>query len=216
MSQAPYGESTGTPALLQLSRLVVKQRMKVFELKNEYEVFDETGQPVGRVTQVRQSGLAVVARVISSMDLVLPVHLEVTDAAGQVVLLMDKPWFRWAVGVSRPTGGAIGTITKQVRMGKARFNITSPDGVDLGSVHAQNWRAKDFAVYDADGRQVGAVNKKWAGLRELFTDADSYVVEIYPDTVEPLRSLATATCLTIDTIMKQKDYGGGFSLNIGG
>jgi uncharacterized protein YxjI len=207
MSQAPYGGPTGAPALLELSRLVVKQKMKFFELKNEYEVFDETGQPAGRVTQVRQSGLAVVARVLSSLDVMLPVHLEISDAADQVVLLMEKPWFRWAVQVSRPDGTAVGTITKQVRMGKARFGMTSPDGVDLGAVHAQNWRAKDFAVYDRDGRQVGEVNKKWAGLREMFTDADNYVIEIYPDTVEPLRSLAIAGCLTIDTIMKQKDTG---------
>jgi uncharacterized protein YxjI len=216
MSQAQYGGAAGAPALLQLSRLIVKQRMKVFELKNEYEVFDETGQPTGRVTQVRQSGLAKLARIFSSMDLMLPVHLEVTDASGQVVLLLQKPWFRWAVQVSGPSGGPIGTITKQVRMGKARFNITSPDGVELGSVHALNWRAKDFAVYDRDNRQVGGVNKKWAGLRELFTDADTYVIEIYPDTGEPLRSLAIAACLTIDTVMKQKDYGGGFSLDGGG
>ena len=216
MSQAQYGGPTGAPALLQLSRLIVKQRMKVFELKNEYEVFDETGRPTGRVTQVRQSVLTKAARIFSSLDLMLPVHLEVTDVAGQVVLSMEKLWFRWAVEVSRPGGGVLGTITKQVRMGKARFNITSPDGIDLGAVHALNWRAKDFAVYDRDGRQVGEVNKKWAGLRELFTDADTYVVEIYPDTTEPLRSVAIAACLTIDTIMKQKDYGGGFSLDTGG
>ena len=129
---------------------------------------------------------------------------------------MDKPWFRWAVQVRRPDGTALGTVTKQVRMGKARFAMATMDGTDLGAVHAQNWRAKDFVVFDADGRQVGEVNKKWAGLRELFTDADTYVVQIYPDTAEPLRSLVVASCLTIDTIMKQKDYGGGISINTGG
>ena len=73
--------AVNTTPLLGLSTLVVKQKMKVFELKNEYEVYDETGQLAGRVTQVRQSGLAIVARVLSSLDVVLPVHLEVTDAA---------------------------------------------------------------------------------------------------------------------------------------
>jgi uncharacterized protein YxjI len=208
------GAVNRTP-LLQLSTLVVKQKMKVFELKNEYEVYDETGQLTGNVTQVRQSGLAIAARVLSSLDVVLPVHLEIADAAGQPMLLMDKPWFRWAVRVRRPDGTDLGTVTKQIRMGKARFALTSVDGTDLGAVHAQNWRAKDFAVFDADGRQVGEVNKKWAGLRELFTDADTYVVQIYPDTTEPLRSLVIASCLTIDTIMKQKDTGGGFNFSIG-
>jgi uncharacterized protein YxjI len=203
--------ATDTTDLLQLSTLVVKQQMKVFEVKNQYEVYDETGQLVGRVTQVRQSALTILARIFSNLDVVLPVHLEVTDAAGQPVLLMDKPWFRWAVQARRPDGTNLGTVTKQIRMGKARFALSSADGTDLGAVHAQNWRAKDFAIFDADGRHVGEVNKKWAGLRELFTDADTYVVQVHPHTVEPLRSLAVASCLTIDTIMKQKDSGGGFS-----
>jgi hypothetical protein len=41
----------------------------------------------------------------------------------------------------------------------------------------------------------------------MFTDSDNYVVQIYPGTAEPLRSLAIASCLTIDTIMKQNDTG---------
>ena len=39
------------------------------------------------------------------------------------------------------------------------------------------------------------MTKRWAGLRELFTDADTYVVEVSPYAVDPLRSLAVATCL---------------------
>jgi uncharacterized protein YxjI len=74
-------------------------------------------------------------------------------------------------------------------------------------VRAENWRAKDFSVRDGGGQQVARVTKKWAGLRELFTDADTYVVEVSPAAVDPLRSLAVASCLVIDTIMKQKDTG---------
>lgn len=204
MSQAGYG-TAGTPLLLQLPRLVVKQRLKLVELRNQYEVFDEQGQPVGRVTQVRQSPLAILARVFSDLDAMLPVHLEVTDAGGQPVLLLEKPWFRWSVRVTRPDGSPVGEITKQLRLGKARFALTGPGGAALGEVRARNWRAKDFSVLDVGGNQVAEVNKKWAGLRELFSDADNYVVQIHPDTAEPLRSLAVASCLTIDTIMKQKD-----------
>jgi uncharacterized protein YxjI len=145
------------------------------------------------------------ARIVNSLDVMLPVHLEVTDAADQVVLLLEKPWLRWQIQVLRSDGVALGQITKHLRMGKARFELRSPDGVELGAIHAQNWRAKEFAVLDADGRQVGEVDKKWAGLREMFTDSDNYVVQIYPGTAEPLGSLAIASCLTIDTIMKQKD-----------
>jgi uncharacterized protein YxjI len=193
--------------LLGAPTLVVKQKLKLIELKNEYDVYHPDGPLLGRVVQVRQSPLALLTRVFSDLDVALPVHLEVHDAAGGVLLHLSKPWFRWAVNVSRPDGTPVGSIGKQFRLGKARFRMTDPSGAPAGEIQARNWRAKDFSVLDAAGRQVGEVNKKFAGLRELFTDADTYVVRIDPRTAEPLRSLVLASCLTIDTIMKQKDAG---------
>ena len=105
-----------------------------------------------------------------------------------------------------PDGQPLGQITKQVRLGKARFTLLDPRGAQLGEVRAHNWRAKDFSVFDGAGQAIARVTKRWAGLRELFTDADTYVVEVSPSAVDPLRSLAVATCLVIDVVMKQKDY----------
>jgi uncharacterized protein YxjI len=193
--------------LLGSPTLLVKQKLKLIELKNEYEVFHPDGYELGRVVQVRQSPLALISRIFSDLDVMLPVHLEVRDAAGNVLLHLSKPWFRWVMNVSRPDGTPLGAIGKQFRLGKARFTLTGPSGEPAGEVQARNWRAKDFSIVDATGRQVGEVNKKFAGLRELFTDADNYVVHVDPSTPEPLRSLVVASCLTIDTIMKQKDSG---------
>jgi uncharacterized protein YxjI len=86
------------------------------------------------------------------------------------------------------------------------YAVLDPRGVRLGDVRAHNWRAKDFSVFDGAGQAIARVTKRWAGLRELFTDADTYVVEVSPSAVDPLRSLAVATCLVIDVVMKQKDY----------
>jgi uncharacterized protein YxjI len=119
---------------------------------------------------------------------------------------VHKPWFTWRCQVTRPDGQPLGEITKQVRLGKARFTLLDPRGAQLGEVRANNWRAKDFSVLDGAGQPIARVTKKWAGLRELFTDADTYVVEVSPSAVDPLRSLAVATCLVIDVVMKQKDY----------
>ena len=203
MNQARHAGAT----LLDSPTLVVKQKLKLIELKNEYEVYGPDGRQLGRVVQVRQSPLALFTRIFSDLDVALPIHLELRDAAGGVLLHLSKPWFRWAVGVSRPDGTPVGSIAKQYRMGKARFRLTDPSGATAGEVKARNWRAKDFSILDAQGNQVGEVNKKFAGLRELFTDADNYMVRIDPRTAEPLRSLVIASCLTIDTIMKQKDAG---------
>ena len=186
--------------------LVVRQKLKLVELRNEYGVFDRAGHQIGAVTQVTQSPLAFLARLFTSWDVALPMLLEIRGPAGPE-LLVAKPWFTWRCQVTRPDGMPLGQIVKQIRLGKARFALLDPGGAQLGEVRAENWRAKDFSVHDGAGQDLARVTKRWAGLRELFTDADTYVVEVLPAVVDPLRSLAVASCLVIDVIMKQKDTG---------
>jgi len=200
-----FGSAPPAGALLAQPVLVVKQRLKLIELRNEYAVLDQGGRQIGAVVQATQSPLAFLARVFTSWDVVLPITLHILGPGTVPELVVHKPWFTWRCQVMRPDGQPLGEITKQIRMGKARFTLLDPGGAQLGEVRAHNWRAKDFSVLDGAGQAIARVTKKWAGLRELFTDADTYVVEVSPTAVDPLRSLAVATCLVIDVVMKQKD-----------
>jgi uncharacterized protein YxjI len=201
-----WGSAPPSASLLAEPVLIVRQKLKLVELRNRYGVFDRQGRQIGAVEQVTQTPLAFLARLFTSWDVALPMILEIRGPAGPE-LLVTKPWFTWRCQVSRADGVPLGQIVKQIRLGKARFALLDPRGAPLGEVRAENWRAKDFSVRDGGGQQVARVTKKWAGLRELFTDADTYVVEVSPAAVDPLRSLAVASCLVIDTIMKQKDTG---------
>jgi uncharacterized protein YxjI len=201
-----WGSAPPSASLLAEPVLIVRQKLKLVELRNRYGVFDRQGRQIGAVEQVTQTPLAFLARLFTSWDVTLPMILEIRGPAGPE-LLVTKPWFTWRCQVSRADGVPLGQIVKQVRLGKARFALLDPRGAPLGEVRAENWRAKDFSVRDGGGQQVARVTKKWAGLRELFTDADTYVVEVSPAAVDPLRGLAVASCLVIDTIMKQKDTG---------
>lgn len=197
-----------TPPLLQRSAIGVHQRRKIFEMRNEYTLVDETGQPIGTANQQRQGWMTFLLRLFSDLDVALPMVLEVRDQTGQLQLEVDKPWFTWRTTVKLPDGTTVGSISKKIRLGKARFQLHGPAGEDLGQVHAQNWRARDFVVYDATETQVADVTKEWRGLfTEAFTDADSYAVEFSPTIVEPLRTLSFAAALAVDIVMKQKDAG---------
>jgi hypothetical protein len=202
-----FGSAPPAGALLAQPVLVVKQKLKLIELRNEYAVLDQGGHQIGAVVQATQSPLAFLARVFTSWDVVLPITLHILGPGTVPELVVHKPWFTWRCQVMRPDGQPLGEITKQIRMGRARFTLFDPGGAQLGEVRAHNWRAKDFSVLDGAGQAIARVTKKWAGLRELFTDADTYVVEVSPTAVDPLRSLAVATCLVIDVVMKQKDTG---------
>jgi Scramblase len=204
MSQ--YGMAPPTGSLLAQQVLIVRQKLKLVELRNDYAVLDQSGRQIGAVVQATQSPLAFLARVVTSWDVSLPITLHILGPGAVTELIVHKPWFTWRCQVVRPDGVVVGEITKQIRLGRARFTLLDPRGARLGEVRARNWRAKDFSVLDGAGQPIARVTKRWAGLRELFTDADTYVVEVSPAAVDPLRSLAVATCLVIDVVMKQKDY----------
>jgi uncharacterized protein YxjI len=201
-----HGAAPPAGSVLAQQVLIVKQKLKLVELRNEYAVLDQHGRQIGAVLQATQSPLAFMARLFTSWDVTLPITLHILGPGTVPELIVHKPWFTWRCQVARPDGQPIGQITKQVRLGRARFTLLDPRGAQLGEVRAQSWRAKDFSVLDGAGQPIARVTKRWAGLRELFTDADTYVVEVSPSAVDPLRSLAVATCLVIDVVMKQKDY----------
>lgn len=186
----------------------VKQRTKLVEMRNQYELFDDAGTTIGGVEQVNQSGFTVLLRFLSDLDVVLPVELEISQT-GATVLRLHKPWFRMTIDVRTADGRVLGTIRKKVRLGKARFVLLDPTGAELGHVRAENWRAKDFAVMDRNELEVARVTKKWAGLgRELFTDADHYVIHRPLPLDEAMQGLVLAAPFAVDLILKQKDSAG--------
>ena len=201
-------------SLLAQQVLIVKQKLKLIELRNDYAVLDPSGRQIGAVVQATQSPLAFHDQGVHQLGRDPADHPAHPRAGGrdradraQAVVHLALP----GRAARRPAGGRDHQAGPPgqggfVRLGKARFTLLDPRGAQLGEVRAHNWRAKDFSVFDGAGQAIARVTKRWAGLRELFTDADTYVVEVSPSAVDPLRSLAVATCLVIDVVMKQKDY----------
>ncbi len=190
----------------------VHQRRKVFELRNQYTLTDESGADAGRVQQAKQSAVAWLARLGTSLDAMLPMALEVTDASEQPVLRLEKPWFSWKVAVQDPGGCSIGVIGRKLRVGKPVYTLTGLGGVEVGEIRAEDWRSRKFEVADAAGAPLGRVTKQWRGLfTEVVTDADSYAVTFEPHATSDQRALTFAGALTIDIIQKQKDSGGGIA-----
>lgn len=193
------------------SGIGVHQKRKVFELRNQYTLTDESGAAAGHVQQAKQSALAWLARLGTSLDTMLPTTLEVTDPDGRPALVLEKPWFTWKVAVADPGARTIGTISRRIKVGKPVYALTAPDGSDIGEIRAEDWRSRNFAVVAAGGGELGRVTKQWRGLfTEVVTDADSYAVTFEPHATADERAMTFAGALAVDLVQKQKDTGGGF------
>lgn len=189
------------------SGIGVHQKRKIFELRNQYTLINEDGTEAGKVEQARQSPLAFLVRVLSSLDAVLPVTLAINDAAGAAVMSLEKPWFSTKVKASAAGGEEIGTIKRKIRIGRPVYEM-SKGGDGLGIIKAEDWRSRSFSIQDDTEREIGRVTKKWRGLlTEAFTDADSYAVEFDAAATTNQRALALAGALAVDLIQKQKDNG---------
>lgn len=200
------------PKLLELDRLVFRQKGKLIELTNEYLIRDEDGNDVGLIRQEGQSALKKVARFVSSLDQFMTHTLAVYDAEGGKVLELTRPRkvFKSRLQVSDGNGQAVGEIMQKNVFGKIRFDLIGSSGPTLGQIRAENWRAWDFAIVDTSEREVARITKKCAGLvRAAFTTADNYVLEVQPNVGGELRLLILASAAGVDTALKQDPQGLG-------
>src|SRR5688500_16728543 len=60
--------TTSAAPLLSANTLVVDQKTKIFEMKNQYRIYDESKQLIGSIEQVGQGILTFLARLGSDYD----------------------------------------------------------------------------------------------------------------------------------------------------
>lgn len=200
---APFEGGGGT--LFDEPVLVVNQKAKLIELTNEYAIYDANGRQLGSVVQVGQGMARKALRLLSNVDQFLGHKLEVRDVQGRVVLGLHRPGkiLKSRVVVSAPNGAEIGVIRQENAIGKIRFAF-EVGGQRIGGIAAENWRAWDFAITDAQGAEVARVKKTFEGLaKAMFTTADNYVVRVHRPLDEPLRTLVVAAAVSVDTALKQ-------------
>lgn len=189
--------------------LVVNQKAKLFERRAEYEVFDHQGRKLGSVHEFGTS--ASLVRTVRSNS---TKRLQIVDALGQPLLTLTRPAtvYKSRVTVTGRNGEHVGLIVQEslgvmASVLGGRFNVRfrmEADGVTLGTINAEDWRAWDFNIQDSTGSEIGRITKTWAGFgKENFTKADNYVVEIHRDLQGALSELVVSAALVVDTVLKQ-------------
>lgn len=192
--------------LLERNRLFVRQKGKLIELTTEFAILDEDGTKLGAIVQEGQSALRKVLRFFTKLDQFLTHTLAVRDADGTKVLGLTRPrkFFKTRVLITDATGASVGTIVQENVFGKIRFGFEDSTGVRVGGINAQNWRAWNFSIVDAQDREVGKITKTFAGIaKAAFTNADHYTYEIDPSVSGALRIFGLASAASVDLALKQ-------------
>jgi len=194
--------------LLDRSVLVFTQKAKLIELTNEYRILDDQGNEVGLIRQEGQSKARKLLRLVTDVDQFLTHKLSVYDRTGGKVVQLTRPAkiLKSTVHISDGQGREVGKIVQQNVVGKKRFALQSAAGEDLGSINAENLWSWDFAIQDRSGQEVGRITKKWSGLlREGFTTADNYILNVTGMVSPDLRLIMLASAAGVDLALKQDE-----------
>jgi uncharacterized protein YxjI len=196
-------------------RLTVRQRKRwleillSFELKNAYDVYDQTQAPVLRVQEQGRGFLSFLKRIF--LGPLRPFEAHVVDAAsGQTLLELRRP-FRFIfhrLEVRTPVGEKVGAIQRRWSWLRRIYVIEDATGHVTADLFGPILRPWTFEVR-VDQQVRGMIQKRWSGLlKEAFTDADNFGVELDGLGDANLKALAFAATVLIDVCHFERAKGG--------
>jgi len=187
-----------------LKTYFIDENINIFKFKNCYKVFNDKGNEVGSVNQTLTSGEKAIRLLLNKT--MLPFQLEIKDASGNLQATISRGWtfFMSTIRIDDAKGNTIGSIKQKFKLLKPTFKIYNTSE-ELLAVITADIKAWNFEIKDASEKQIGIITKKWNGpLREIFTTADKYKVDLNKDfTDESNKIIILATAITIDIVWKE-------------
>jgi len=182
----------------------IDEKVNLFKFENSYRIFDEAGANIGAIKQKLTAGQKMLRLVLKKP--MLPFLLEIRNSEDNLEASISRGWTFWMskITVKDPQDNIIGTVKQKFKFFKPTFKIFDASENLIAEITG-DWKAWNFTIKDASGKQIGIISKKWAGaLKELFTSADKYNVSIVPEYPEDNNKIAIlAAAITIDMVLKE-------------
>jgi len=200
--------SAATQSLLERTTFFVKERVAFLKLADIYDILDPaTSQGIG-VAKEEPPAWAKYLRLLVNKQL-LPTAVNIYESETQPPVLSIHRGFtflRSKIRVVAGDGRQLGYFRSKLLSIGGGFYVFDHQEQQVAEVKG-DWKGWNFKFLNQQGREIGAVTKKWAGLgKELFTSADNYIISLTdvsgssPDT----GALLLAAGLAIDIAYKEK------------
>jgi len=168
-----------------------------FESKNRFELRDEQGRRLGYAAEEAQGVGQWFLRNLFGRCRKASIH--VYDERGTRVGCGEKP-FRWYFHRMEVFDGdrKLGAVQRKFSVFHRSFAVENAEGREVMVIHSPFFRIWTFRLL-FEGQEVGAIRKKWGSLlRELFTDADVFGLEVQPHVPVEVRKLLLIATFLID------------------
>lgn len=184
-----------------------------FESKNRFELKDERGQPLGYAAE-EASGIGQwFLRNLFGRCRQAVIH--VYDLHGTSVGRGEKP-FRWFFHRMEVIDGGVklGAVQRKWAWFHRLFAIENSAGEEVMQIESPFFSPWTFTL-TFQGREAGVIRKKWSGmLKELFTDADLFGLEVQPHVPVEVRKLLLIATFLIDFTCFENNQGSDSLVNL--
>ena len=182
------------------SELVIRQQVEQFEIftsfetANRYSVLTSDGAQL--MYAYEESGS--MSRQFTGSHRALSIHVVDGDSKPVLQASRDFFWVRSHLRV-HVDGGHIGTLNRQFGFGR-KFSLVDANEREITQITSGLFRPHTFIAKNAQGGEIARVTKRWSGFgREMFTDADTFVVQFTEgSTDQEFRLLMLASAFAID------------------
>lgn len=211
--------------MLEHQRYLMKERVKYLSSVQSYDIYEgDDGKPdVIGVAEEKIGFVTQAMRWFVSKQF-MPTLVEVREKPDDsLVFTIRRGWylFRSRVEVHDSQGNLIGYFKSKLISWSGGFYVYDARDQQFAELKG-NLIGFNYKILTPDRSvELGSVSKKWKGIgeiaRNLFTSADTYMIEVSPDLAEqPIaKMLILAAALATDIIFKSESRGGA-DVDLGG
>jgi uncharacterized protein YxjI len=187
-----------------LNNYFIDEKVNLFKFENCYSILNAEGTKIGSVNQKLTFGQKFLRLLIKKS--MLPFLLEIKNSDDELQASISRDWtlFLSKIEIKNAQGELIGTIKQKFQLFSPKFLILDTTDTPVAEISG-DWTAWEFSIRDVTKSEIGVITKKWAGpLKEIFTTADKYMVEIH-ETYTNLehRAIIISAAITIDMVLKE-------------
>ncbi|MCE9567067.1 MAG: hypothetical protein K8U57_34120 [Planctomycetes bacterium] len=192
-------------SMLEHNLFVVSEKTKFFSSNGAYEIRDSEGNVLG--TAVQTTGL--MAKLIGMAKGPPSTKIEFKEAGSEapVFTLRRRGFLFKKIELIDGKGTVLGRYKSKRFSLSGGFHVYDESGKHIAEIRGKMMKF-EYTFFTPDGKtEMGKVSKKWGGaMKELFTSADTYGVEIKPAFAENTKAkmLILGAAVAIDCLMGAK------------
>ena len=181
---------------------VVKEKTKFFSSRQAYDILDDAGKVIGTAQQKTGALAKLVGAVTGDPSTAIEFREKPDDSL--VFTVRRSGLFFKKVQVLEADGTVLGTYKAKRFSLSGGFHVYDKTGKHIAEIRGKMLKS-EYTFFSPDGKtEMGKVSKKWGGaMRELFTSADTYGVQIAPEFEDDPKTkmLILGAAVAIDCLM---------------